>query len=297
MIKRCVTLLLALVLFSSMSLLGQDKSLRVKAPMKTEPINIQQFQTELGSDVPSFAESYVAVDTMSNTFGPATATINPVCVDPYSNIVAVVHRGNANTYALGSGELWWNYTTDIGTTWPRSTTSVQNNTTSQIFARYPSMTIFNPTGSTALADLWGAFSWPELNTTFAWLGYGVTVGMEVMAFADINTDPPSYSSNVPTFADDQYISWLSDNQDDNSMRLFRTTDYTTIEIIDPPTWGDAMFVNGNITMGAVAYNGVLYHGATASFLPEIGLGGWEVGYSKSTDQGACQAIENITTPA
>jgi len=290
MIKKFVTLLLALLLFSSMSLLGQDKSLRTKAPMKTEPINIQQFQTELGTDAPSFAENYVAVDTMSNSFGPATPTINPLCVDPYSNILAVVHRGNANTYALGSGELWWNYSTDMGATWPRSTTSVQNSTTSQILARYPSMTIFNPTGATALDSLWGAFSWPELLTSFAYLGYGVTIGMETAAFAEIDFDLPPYGSNVPTFSDDTYIYWLSDENTnaggDFSIHLFRTTDYSVVEKIDPPTWADSMFTNGNITMGAVAYNGVLYAGTIGTFIPEIGLGGWEAGYSKSTDHGA-----------
>jgi hypothetical protein len=38
-------------------------------------------------------------------------------------------------------------------------------------------------------------------------------------------------------------------------------------------------------MGGVAYNGVLYYAVTGAFTEEIGLGGWEVGYSKSTDQG------------
>ena len=286
MTKRFVTLLLALFVISSISLLGQDKSSRVKAPLKIEPINYLQFQTELGTDVPNFAENYVAVDTMSNSFGPASATLNPVAFDPYSDVLAVVHRGNANTYALGSGELWWNTSQDMGVTWPRSLTSVQNNITSQILARYPSMTIFNPTQSSTFGDLWGAFSWPELQTSFAYLGYGVTIGMEISAFAEIDFDPPTYGSNVPTFADDMYIYWVSDNQDDNSIRLFRTQDYSVVEKIDPPSWATTVWSNGNITMGAVAYNGVLYHAVSGSFLDEIGLGGWEVGYSKSTDHGS-----------
>ncbi|MFC2094110.1 T9SS type A sorting domain-containing protein [Bacteroidota bacterium] len=286
MTKSFVTVLLALFVLSSMSLLGQDKSSRTKAPMKTEPINFLQLQTELGTDVPNFNENYVAVDTMSNTFGPASATLNPVVFDPYSNVVAVVHRGNANTYAQGSGELWWNTSQDMGATWPRSLTSVQNNITSTILARYPSMTIFNPTHSGTFGNLWGAFSWPELDVSFAFLGYGVTLGMEISAFAEIDFDPPLYSSNVPTFADDDYIYWLTDNQDNNAFRLFRTQDYSVVEKIDPPTWGDATWTNGAITMGAVAYNGVLYHAVSGSFVDVIGFGGWEVGYSKSTDNGS-----------
>ncbi len=76
---------------------------------------------------------------MSNSFGPASPTLNPVDFDPVSGVAAVVHRGDANTYAQGSGELWWNYSTDMGMTWVRSTTSVQDQFTSQIAARYPSM--------------------------------------------------------------------------------------------------------------------------------------------------------------
>jgi hypothetical protein len=291
MTKRFVTLLLAFIVLSSMSLLGQNKSSKVKAPLKTEPINFLQFQTEPGTDVPSFAENYVAVDTMSNTFGPASATLNPVVLDPYSNVLAVVHRGNANTYALGSGELWWNTSQDMGTTWTRSLTSVQNNITSQILARYPSMTIFNPTHSSTFGDLWGAFSWPELDpaASFAFLGYGVTLGMEISAFAEIDFDLPPYSSNVPTFSDDTYIYWISDELTSAGgnfdIHLFRTTDYSVVENIVPPTWADANWSNGNITMGAVAYNGVLYHGVTGTYPTGVGLGGWGVGYSKSTDQG------------
>jgi hypothetical protein len=107
------------------------------------------------------------------------------------------------------------------------------------------MTIVNMTGSTNLADLWGAFGWPELEPvsgSFGWLGYGVTIGMEVSAFADLNQGPPLYSSNVPTFTDNQYVYWVSDNQDDASLRLFRTADYATIDITDPPQWSDAVFI-------------------------------------------------------
>jgi hypothetical protein len=102
-------------------------------------------------------------------------------------------------------------------------------------------------------------------------------------------DPP-FASNVPTFADDSYIYWLSDESTNsggtNAFHLFRTQDYSLVEVISPPTWASEVFGNGNVTMGAVAYNGVLYHGVTANFDTTVGLGGWEIGYSKSTDNGA-----------
>jgi hypothetical protein len=230
---------------------------------------------------------------MSNSFGPASPTLNPVDFDPVSGVAAVVHRGNANTYAQGSGELWWNYSTDMGMTWVRSTTSVQDQFTSQILARYPSMSIFNPTGSTNLADLWGAFAWPELDPdnagSFGGLGYGVSIGMEASAFADIDQGPPLYSSNVPTFTDSSYIYWVSDNQDDASLRLFRTQDYSTVDQIDPPQWASSVFQdNGNVAMGGVCYNGKVYYAVMGSFYnaTDSTANGWFPGYSVSTDNGS-----------
>jgi len=287
MTKRFVTLFLALLLVSSLSMFGQEKSLRTKAPLKIDQTTKVDSWAP-GTDVPVTAANYVAVDTMHNSFGPSTPTINPISYDPVSGVLALVHRGNGRTYAEGSGELWWNYSTDMGVTWPRSTTSVQNGQTSQIFARYPSMTIKNEFGSTNLADLWGAFAWPELGPTganFGNMGWGVTIGLEISEFAELDFDPPNYSSNVPTFTDGQYIYWVSDNGDDNSIRFFRTVDYSNVEKIDPPTWAASVFSTGNITMGGVAYNGVLYTAVQATFDTVVGLGGWEPGYCKSTDQG------------
>ena len=201
------------------------KQIKKKAPLKIEPESVG-VTTPLGTDVPVTAANYVAVDTMSNSFGPASGTINPVAVDPFSNIAAVVHRGNANTYALGSGEIWWNYTQDNGVTWPRSETSVQNNLTSQIFGRYPSMTVQNPTSSTNMADLVGAFGWAELGSTgagFESIGYGVSSGLMMSDYAAIIPPSPNlFGSNVPVWADDQYVYWASDNQTDASVQFFRT---------------------------------------------------------------------------
>jgi hypothetical protein len=151
------------------------------------------------------------------------------------------------------------------------------------------MTIANYTNSANMADLLGAFSWPELDpvsATFGWVGYGVSEGMLESAFANIDQGPPAFGSNVPTFSDDSWIYWYSDNQADNALRLWRTQDYSTVEVINPPTWGTTRWSNGNILLGGVAHNGVVYAGAIGSFTEEIGAGGWEIGYSKSTDHGA-----------
>ncbi|MBK7499802.1 MAG: hypothetical protein IPI19_12055 [Ignavibacteriales bacterium] len=258
-----------------------------KAPLRTDEGNtVSQSYVPSGNNSPVTAANYVAVDTMANSFGPAANTLNPLAYDPISKVLAVVHRGKS-PYAVSSGELWWNYSTDLGISWHRSNTSVQNGTLSQNSARYPNMTLANYTNSINMTDLLGAFSWPELSTTgLGWLGYGVSEGLLQSAFANLEQGPPTYGSNVPTFSDNSWIFWCADNLSDNSIRLWRTQDYSTVEVIDPPTWGTTRWTNGNILLGGVSHNGVVYVGVIGSYTEEIGAGGWEIGYSKSTDHGA-----------
>jgi|GEM_PF-657684 len=284
MIRKLSVLFLAVAFISTAF---AQEIVKQKAPLKFDNgSDASQSYIPLGNNSPRTAANYVIVDTMANAFGPASNTLNPVAFDPYANVVAVVHRGYSS-YAVGSGEMWWNYSTDFGATWNRSLTSVQNGTTTQNAGRYPSMSIANYTNSTDMSTLLGAFAWPELNPgAFGWIGYGVSEGMMESAFANIDQGPPAYGSNVPTFTDNQYTYWYSDNQGDNALRLWRTQDYSTIEVIDPPTWGTTRWTNGNIVLGGVAHNGTVYVGAIGSYTEVIGAGGWEIGYSKSTDHGA-----------
>jgi hypothetical protein len=301
MIKNLSVFILMALLLPIMTN-AQNKAVH-KAPIKFD----KQYEyskatrhSTSGYTAPETAASWIEIDTMANTFGPASPTLNPVAFDPVSGVAAVVHRGDPATYAAGSGELWWNYSTDMGMTWVRSTTSVQDQFTTQILARYPSMTIVNPTGSTDLADLWGSFAWPELNSSFEWLGYGVSIGMMESAFAAIDQTPPAYSSNVPVFTDNQYVYWVSDFSvsGNAALRLFRTADYTTIDISDPPQWASPVFQdNGNIAMGGVAYNGKVYYGVIGSFYDPTTdtthANGWFPGYSVSTDNGSTWSDFNI----
>jgi len=289
MLKKLSTIIFTIVIFASLGF-SQDQPTKKKAPLIFDPPSIYNGKISTapgGSNIPLTAANYVAVDTMANSFGPAIAKINPLAYDSLSNVLALVYRGYSS-YAIGSGELWWSYSTDMGTTWTRSQTSVQNGLTAQNAGRYPNMTLHNPLQSSQFDSLWAAFSWPELNpAAFGFLGYGVSLGMKESAFAEIDQGPPTYSSSVPTFSDNNYIYWASNNQDDAGVRLFRTQDYSVIEKIDPPQWHDTVFQsNGQYLMGGVAYNGVVYFGANAPFVEAVGAGGWGPGYSKSTDNGA-----------
>ena len=101
------------------------------------------------------------------------------------------------------------YSTDLGTTWTRSQTSVEDGNI-QTDARYPSMTLVNSTGSTDMGDVWAAFSWPELNpSAFGWLGYGVSIGLQTSAYAAIDQGPPAYSSRVPLLIIVIFIGFLT----------------------------------------------------------------------------------------
>jgi hypothetical protein len=284
MIKKLSVFFLA---FAFVSIAFAQEIVRQKAPMVNEALSdSRSYNVVLSGELPLTAANYVPVDTMANAFGPASNTLNPLAFDPIANVLAYAHRGIAG-YALGSGEIWWNWSTDLGSTWTRSETSVQAGQTATILGRYPSMTIFNPSASSNMADLLGVFSWPELNpAAFGYLGYGVSEGLMQSSFAAIDFGPPAYGSNVPTFSDDQYAYWYSDNADDNSLKLWRTQDFSTIDVINPPTWGTTRWTNGNILLGGVADNGIVYVGAIGSYTEEIGAGGWEIGYSKSTDHGA-----------
>ena len=284
MVKNLLTILL--VSFIATYSVAQETILK-KAPLKNVEPTVNEKFVPLSFESPKTAANYVAVDTMQNTYGPASNTINPLYFDPVSGVVAVVHRGRT-TYAAGSGELWWNWSTDYGTTWTRSETSVQNGQIANN-ARYPSMAIWNPSASTNMSELFGVFSWPELvGGAFGGLGWGVSEGLLQSSLAGLILPPPTYSSNMPTFVNANYAFWTSDNQDSASLRLFRTNDFLTIETIDPPTWASARFGdNGNIQIGGISDdNNNVYVGLIASFTENIGAGGWEIGYSKSTDDGA-----------
>ncbi|WP_337865214.1 T9SS type A sorting domain-containing protein [Ignavibacterium sp.] len=284
MVKNLLTILL--VSFVATYSVAQETILK-KAPLKSVEPTVNEKFVPLSFESPKTAANYVAVDTMANSFGPGSNTINPLYYDPVSGVVAVVHRG-ATTYALGSGELWWNWSTDYGTTWTRSETSVQNGQT-PILARYPSMAIWNPNASTNMSELFGVFSWPELvGGAFGGLGWGVSEGLLQSSLAAIIQPPPLYAANVPTFVNANYAFWTSDNQDNASLRLFRTNDFLTIDQIDPPTWASSRFGdNGIIQIGGISDdNNNVYVGSIASFTEDIGAGGWEIGYSKSTDDGA-----------
>lgn len=278
MIKN-LSIFLFVLLFIPMVLQAQNKNAVPKAPVV---MDIQEkAHTSTANSVA--AANYVVVDSMANAFGPAISAINPFAYDPWANVAAFVHRGHSS-YAAGSGQLWYNISTDMGVTWSR----VGPVNTAPIAARYPSMAISNPTKGTLDATT-GLFSWPELNPgAFGNVGYGADQPLGAgTTFAD--TIVGNYSSQVPSWTSDNsaWVFWSSDNQTDAGIEVFRTEDFATVAstIIPSGIFNDV----GNITIGGVSFNGTQYLAALGTYTdPDTNNPipfGWYPGYFTSTDNG------------
>jgi hypothetical protein len=287
MLKKLSVILLLISLLPVIGL-AQERVLDKKAPILMEE---PQFDGLIRNDggVGPLAAPWVAVDTMQNSFGPAISVLNPIAFDQDADVVALFHRGRT-TYATGSGELWYNLSTDAGLTWTRI--AAVNGAAPQKLGRYPSMAIGNPTGGNLSATT-GLFSWPELNpSAFGFLGYGADQPLGFGSpFSAIDQGPPAYSSQVPCWTSADWFFWGTDNQGDASYRIFRTQDFGTITPVDDPNLNSAAFGDGgNIGIGGVGFNNVTYVGFLGT-MPDPNPGdpivsGWYPGYSKSTDFGA-----------
>ncbi len=305
MIKKISTLIFLSILLVGVSM-GQSKRIAKEKPLvANEPNSITTNYTGvIGSPDGVSAENYILVDHMANAFGPGSFSINPLAYDPYSDAVAFIHRG-ATDYATGSGEMWYNISTDRGATWSR-VASINSGSAQQV-GRYPSMAISNPDKGD-INSTTAAFSWAELDGgtgTFGWIGYGADQPLGAGApFSDIIQDADRvYSSDAPTFTDDQsnWVYWYSRNTVDAAMTFFRTQDFATVERIDPPQWSDAVFGSGGeYIFGGVAYNGMLYVGVTGT-LPDPDPndpvpGGWYLGVSTSSDNGSTWSDFDVIDP-
>ncbi len=298
MLKRTLFLLASVTLV--MSLQAQDKrELGKKAPVKIEPVTESTVALPLTGGVPTYGPSaltWVAADTMGNTYGPAIGALNPMAFDPWTNAVMLFHRGKAS-YGT-TGQVFYNYSTDNGATWTRVTPPV-NGSVAQA-ARYPSMTFNNPTKGSALTSSLLGFAWPELvGGAFGGVGAGAdeSIGAgSTVAVIDAGVAPRLYSSQVPTFASDNtsLVLWASDNSGDASIKLWKTADFQAIDSLTPPTWESAAFEDGgSVTMGGASQNGALYYGVLGTFPIQTPIqSGWTPGYSKSTDNGATWSTFN-----
>ena len=292
---------------------AQQTSIMKKTSLKIDKLSISTNKNyNISKSI--LSSGYVGVDTMTNGYSFAESGITPLCFDPYSGTVALVHRGWGSTtnptvthYAESSGQIWYNISTDFGVTWKRIPGGV-NTSNARVLARYPNMTISNPSKGD-ISKTTAVFAWPELladGSDFGFLGYAADQplgnGSPVPFIDEAEND---YSTTMMAWADDQTpeIFWTTSFSNPIAavsarLKLYKTTDFATVDTLSPPQWADSVFSGiGNIGIGATSFNGVEYVGVIAPFnttlVPHPPTGGWLVGYSKSTDKGATWSSFNI----
>jgi len=289
MAKRFATTLLVLFIVPAI-VFAQDAQVKVKPLIMDEPTSVNT-----NDPIPESTTAdgnYIEVDLMANAFGTGSGDVNPLAFDPYSGTLALFHRGHSS-YALGSGDLWYNISTDGGVTWSRVASI--NGAASQQIGRYPSMAISNPTKGD-INTTTGVFAWPELQpggASFGWVGYGVDQPLGAgFTLSGIIQGVNDFSSEAPCWASDNsaWVYWTERSLAVNAaVTFFRTEDFITVEMYVPPQWEDSVFSsNGQYLNGGVSYNGIDYMCVIGAFnanvFPPL-ISGWPIGYSKSTDNG------------
>jgi hypothetical protein len=296
--NRALTFLLSLFLLSSL-VFAQQRSIMHKAPsILDKPSTVLEKSFTPGYS--PLTGNYKGVDTMTNSLSFAETGESNLCFDPYSGTLALVHRGWSGHYAAGSGQIWYNISTDFGTTWKRVPGGL-NTSLPVLQGRYPNMAISNPTKGD-ISKTTGLFVWPELAVGEMGFAADQPLGNGQPA-AFIDSASSNYNTQMMAWADDKSpeVFWTANFQSaENSARLklFKTSDFATIDTLSPPQWQDSVFSsNGNIGIGGCSYNGVQYVGVIAPFdtnlVPNPPTGGWLVGYSKSTDKGATWSTFNV----
>ena len=152
MLKRIITLSCLLLLSTPLLFAGKSTSQYV-IKKRQAALDVERSKSEVRqSPLPSNTKNgrngvqdlnWVFIDSMPNCFGTSNADINPLAYDPYSNTVAMIHRGARSLDTSNTtGGLWYSISTDEGATWERVPSLL--NYYSYPVARYPSATISNP---------------------------------------------------------------------------------------------------------------------------------------------------------
>ena len=281
-----VLLALVLALFVWNAYGGVDvKNARPMQP-QLEPTAVNSTPTPVrqsGGTTPEGVKTitWVAVDTMSNAYGPANSRVKAMAYNPSLNRAVVIHRGAA-TYGA-SGQLWYNQTSDGGATWLRVS---EVNAGTPNLLRYPSCAISNPTNSSNPANAFFNWSAPRLApAAFGGLSYGVDApfaGGSPYAVASPDTGVSSQTA-IWTHPSSDWVYWVTAA---NLYKLYRTQDYITVsQEVTPPTWQPSNFINDGTYFYGSATTAATYFGIYAAW-PGDSLDDFNFGYSKSTDFGA-----------
>ena len=131
--------------------------------------------------------NFVVVDSMTNIFSMGSSQINPLYYDPTIDRLTFVHRGDATSYAASSGAIYYNYSSDGGSSWTRNSGAL-NGADSPISGRYPSGVIFSPTSNVADARFFSSYSNLYFNGS-----------ANVFGDFGVGWDSPAFSNNANSY--------------------------------------------------------------------------------------------------
>ena len=105
----------------------------------------------------------------SNLFTLIRNSTNPIAADKNLNSIVYVHRNNATTFGGSSGNLRYDVSFNAGTTWTLNQGVL--NPINSSFARYPNVTIYNPTNNITPTNAYIGYMAATINTSSsAWNG-------------------------------------------------------------------------------------------------------------------------------
>ena len=297
MFRKFLLVLAVCLLATSITLAGTRAKIAREA--KADQDNGQNssvvFHTQ-GSYSKAAAVTYVAIDTMTNGFGPANTGVNPIAYDPYSKVVAMVHR-SFSTYGGGSGGIFYNYSTNQGTAWQKRVGHMAAGLGANTNGRYPSMTLSNGTKTANKDSVLVEVQFPLLvGGAFGGLIYSVDPGVGAASpIAAIDTAGVAWTS--------QFRSWASTNSNHVWMSSFNgftgklttfltSSDGITFTKSNPKQFADSVYGHLGTTYYIADYfgtyrNSTTYAGNLAHFAyaAATDTATYTLGISSSTDKG------------
>jgi hypothetical protein len=241
-----------------------------------------------GLDSPS-SLTWVVVDSSRNALGGALNSITPISYDPGTDILALIHRGD-QSYAVSSGQLWYNISRDAGLTWRRAG---ELNGVAPTDCRYPSGAISNRNGSADSTQTLFVYSAPNLQNAGA---YGqITFGRDYpigsgSGVGQVDAGTNNYTTSTTIWAQPQsaWIQWCTNTTATSpGHQNWRTSDYVTTVRSAPSSWaGQPNFIASVGHLSGVATNSASYYAVSGIFSPDSEANAVNAGYSRSFDNGA-----------
>ncbi len=261
-----------------------------KMPKVVEPISTKPINSTSSHRVGDKVGTAVLVATMWNAYSTQSPNTNLIYFDPYSEALAIVHRGN-DVQAVGSGYAFYTASYDGGASWtdgigPFNFGGIDN-------VRHPNLVISNPTQ--------GADPFTAANVVMFWN----TLTPDNWQTVQTATDPffaasPTNTASWENIANGHFSSEMgvvdqngtvyapvATNGTIAEMYLFRTTDLGASwdsTIVGPQAWFNPASAGFNGVFG-VSFTPDGTTGVYAWNKQAVGSSDYNMGFVKTTDSG------------